>query len=68
MTFDRITLDPAQMGGLPCILGLRIPVATAIGQLAAGRSYEEVLVDFPELKREDILAALELRGCGGPGA
>ncbi len=57
--FDRITLDPAQMGGLPCIRGLRIPVTTVIGQLAAGRSYGEVLKDFPELEREDILAALE---------
>lgn len=59
MPFDRITLHPDQMGGLPCIRGLRIPVTTVIGQLAAGRSYDEVLKDFPELEREDILAALE---------
>ena len=59
VAFDRITLDPAQMGGLPCIRGLRIPVATVVGQLAAGRSYDEVLKDFPELDRDDILAALE---------
>lgn len=57
--FDRIALDQARMGGLPSIRGLRIPVATVIGQRAAGRSYDEVLEDFPELDREDILAALE---------
>lgn len=59
MAFDRITVDPAKMGGLPCIRGLRLPVATVVGQLAAGRSYDEVLGDFPELDRQDILASLE---------
>lgn len=55
----RITVDPAKMGGLPCIRGLRIPVATVVGQLAAGRTYDEVLEDFPELDHQDILAAFE---------
>jgi uncharacterized protein (DUF433 family) len=45
--YERITIDPAKMGGLPCIRGLRIPVTTVIGQLAAGRTHDEVLVDFP---------------------
>jgi uncharacterized protein (DUF433 family) len=47
------------MGGLPCIRGLRIPVSTVIGQLAAGRTHQQVLEDFPDLSEEDVLAALE---------
>lgn len=59
MAFPRITINANQMGGLPCIRGLRIPVATVIGQLAAGRSHAEVLADFPDLEHADLLAALE---------
>lgn len=58
MARDRITINPDQMGGLPCIRGLRIPVSTVLGQLAAGRTREEILADFPELELEDIDAAL----------
>ena len=54
MAFERITIDHAQMGGLPCIRGLRIPVSTVVGQLAAGRS-----ADYPDLEQADIPAALE---------
>ena len=57
--FERITIDPAKMRGVPCIRGLRIPVATVIGQLAAGRTTADILVDFPDLEPEDITAALE---------
>jgi uncharacterized protein (DUF433 family) len=57
--YERITIDPAQMRGVPCIRGLRIPVATVIGQLAAGRSAIEVLTEFPDLEPGDITAALE---------
>jgi uncharacterized protein (DUF433 family) len=59
MAFDRITIDHQKMGGLPCIRDLRIPVSTILGQLAAGRETEEILEDFPDLEREDNLAALE---------
>jgi uncharacterized protein (DUF433 family) len=59
MLRDRITINPDQMGGLPCVRGLRIPVSTILGQLAAGRSREEILGDFPDLDPEDIDAALE---------
>jgi uncharacterized protein (DUF433 family) len=59
VAFPRIAINPNQMGGLPCIRGLRIPVATVIGQLAAGRSHAEVLADFPDLEAADLLAALE---------
>jgi uncharacterized protein (DUF433 family) len=58
VAFDRITIESGKMGGLPCIRGLRIPVTTVVGQLGAGRTNDEVLVDFPELELEDIYAAL----------
>jgi uncharacterized protein (DUF433 family) len=59
MDYERITIDPAKMRGAPCIRGLRIPVATVIGQLAAGRTADEILTDFPDLEADDIPAALE---------
>lgn len=59
MRFERITINPKQMGGLPCVRGLRIPVTTIVGQLAAGRTHDEILADFPDLEEADIYAALE---------
>jgi len=59
MTYERITIDHRKMGGLPCIRDLRIPVSTVVGQLAAGRTHEEILSDFPDLEEADIVAALE---------
>ena len=59
VAFERITIEPGKMRGAPCIRGLRIPVATVIGQLAAGRTAEQILADFPDLQPEDIPAALE---------
>ena len=59
MAFERITVDPAQRGGVPCIRGLRITVSLVLGQLAAGRTYEQLLDDYPYLEREDVTAALE---------
>ena len=47
------------MRGLPCIRDTRVTVSAVLGQLAAGRSTEEILADYPYLQREDILAALE---------
>lgn len=57
--FERITADPQRMGGVPCIRDLRVTVSMVLGQLAGGRSIDEVLADYPYLEREDILAALE---------
>jgi uncharacterized protein (DUF433 family) len=54
----RITLDPAVMGGKPCIRGLRVTVGTIVGLLAAGRTREEILAAYPYLEPEDISAAL----------
>lgn len=55
---DRITLEPGKRGGRPCIRGLRITVYDLLEYLASGMSMEEILDDFPELERDDILAAL----------
>lgn len=59
MALNRISTDPARMRGLPCVRGTRITVSAILGQLAAGRSVDEVLGDYPQLEREDVLAALE---------
>lgn len=59
MAFERITVDPERMGGLPCIRDLRVTVSMLLGQLSAGRTIEEVLDDYPYLERDDVLAALE---------
>ena len=58
MAFERITVNPQQMGGVPCIRGLRIPVATVLKMLAGGMTEEEILADYPDLEREDIREAL----------
>lgn len=56
--FPRITLDPRQMGGVPCIRGLRIPVATVVGMVADGMSEAEILDAYPDLEAEDVREAL----------
>ena len=58
MAFQRITVKPEQMGGVPCLRGLRIPVATVVGMVADGMSVEEILKAYPDLEREDISEAL----------
>jgi uncharacterized protein (DUF433 family) len=56
--FTRITVEANKMGGIPCIRGLRIPVATVVGMVADGMGEEEILKAFPDLEREDIRQAL----------
>ena len=58
MNFTRITVEPDKMGGVPCIRGLRIPVATVVGMVADGMSEEEILKAYPDLETEDIRQAL----------
>jgi uncharacterized protein (DUF433 family) len=58
MKFTRITVDPQQMGGVPCIRGRRIPVATVVGMVADGMAETEILAAYPDLRREDIAEAL----------
>lgn len=53
-----ITVEPGKRGGKPCVRGLRITVGDVLGYLASGMTMEEVLEDFPDLTREDILACL----------
>ena len=55
---DRITIEPGKRGGKPCIRGMRITVYDVLEYLASGMSEEEILADFPDLTREDILACL----------
>jgi uncharacterized protein (DUF433 family) len=59
MAFERITVDPERMGGVPCIRDTRVTVSMVLGQLAGGRTVDQVLEDYPYLERADVLAALE---------
>ncbi|MBW1919645.1 MAG: DUF433 domain-containing protein [Deltaproteobacteria bacterium] len=58
MKFTRITINPKQMGGVPCIRGLRIPVATIVSMISDGMTEEEILREYPDLESEDIREAL----------
>ncbi len=58
MAYTRITIDPKQMGGVPCLRGLRIPVATVVGMIAEGMSENEILRAYPDLVLEDLREAL----------
>lgn len=58
MRFERITVDPRQMGGMPCIRGLRIPVATVVAMVADGMSVEEITTELPDLEEADVAEAL----------
>ena len=55
---NRITQQPDVMGGKACIRGMRVTVGMIVGQISAGRSIDELLVDYPYLEREDIMQAL----------
>jgi len=59
MAFERITVDPQVMGGVPCVRGLRVTVSMILGQLAGGASVDDLLADYPYLERDDVLASLE---------
>jgi uncharacterized protein (DUF433 family) len=58
MVFKRITVDPEQMGGVACIRGMRIPVATVVGMVADGMATPEILEAFPDLEAADVSEAL----------
>jgi len=57
--FKRITVNPNQMGGVACIRGLRIPVATIVEMIADGMTQDEILKNYPDLEAEDIHKALQ---------
>lgn len=56
--YERITVNAHQMGGVPCIRGLRIPVATVIGMVADGMTFAEILEAYPDLVEEDLRESL----------
>jgi uncharacterized protein (DUF433 family) len=58
MRYTRITVNPNQMGGAPCLRALRIPVATVVDMVADGMSFDEILKAYPDLQQEDIREAL----------
>jgi uncharacterized protein (DUF433 family) len=58
MTLDRITANPAVMGGKPCVRGTRVTVGTIVGLVAAGYDTDRILADYPYLEKEDVSQAL----------
>jgi uncharacterized protein (DUF433 family) len=58
VAFERITVDPDTMGGMPCIRGLRIPVATVVAMVADGLTVGEIIDELPDLTAEDVAEAL----------
>jgi len=58
MKFTRITIEPDKMGGMPCIRGLRIPVATVVAMVANGMNEKKILDAYPDLEPYDIREAL----------
>jgi uncharacterized protein (DUF433 family) len=58
MNFTRITINHSQMNGMPCIRGLRIPVATIVAMVAEGMSDAEILAAYPDLEKDDIAESL----------
>lgn len=58
MAFERISVDHGVMGGVPCIRGTRIPVATVVGMVAEGMATDQIVVDFPQLVAGDVQDAL----------
>jgi uncharacterized protein (DUF433 family) len=58
VSYERITTDPDQMGGQPCIRGLRIPVATVVAMVADGMTTDEIVDAYPDLEPEDVREAL----------
>ena len=58
MRYERITIDSRQMGGVPCIRGLRIPVSTVVGMISDGMTEKDILNTYPDLTVKDIREAL----------
>ncbi|MDF1490053.1 DUF433 domain-containing protein [Tessaracoccus caeni] len=66
MSTGRIVADPMVMAGAPTIRGTRVTVSAVLGQLAAGATIDELLVDYPSLDRDDVLAALAFAAASIP--
>jgi uncharacterized protein (DUF433 family) len=65
--FSRITQNPLIMGGKPCIRGMRVTVGMLVEALAAGRTVEQLLGDFPYIEEQDIREALAFAACLAQG-
>jgi uncharacterized protein (DUF433 family) len=65
MEFNRITADPRQLGGVPCIRRVRIPVATVVGTVAEGMTTDEILRAYPDLVDDDVREALSFAAAAG---
>lgn len=61
MKFIRVTIDPDVMGGMPCIRGSRIPIATVVATVADQMTSTEILTDLPDLEAEDVVEAVRAR-------
>jgi uncharacterized protein (DUF433 family) len=59
MKYTRITVNPRQMGGAPCLRNLQIPVVTVVDMVANGMTTQEILNNFPDLEEADIREALK---------
>jgi uncharacterized protein (DUF433 family) len=59
MTDHRVVVDHLIMGGVPCIRGTRVPVATVIGLVAQGLSVDDIVAEYPTLEAADVVSALE---------
>lgn len=68
MVFSRITIDPKVLNGQPCIRGLRFPVHQMLDLIAAGKSFDAIIKDYPYLELEDIKEALEYGAKEGKNA
>jgi uncharacterized protein (DUF433 family) len=64
MEFKRITTNPGQLGGVPCLRGLRIPVATIVALVAEGQTTQDILGLYPDLDADDVREALLFAGSG----
>lgn len=64
VAFERISIDPKVMAGVPCIRGTRIPVATVVGMVAEGMPVAEILTEYPQLVEDDIREALRAEASG----
>jgi uncharacterized protein (DUF433 family) len=58
MTFSRITVDAARMGGVPCVRDLRFPVASVVAMIADGMTVDEILAEHPDLEADDVSESL----------
>jgi uncharacterized protein (DUF433 family) len=58
MRYERITVEPGKMGGMPCLRGLRIPVATVVAMVADGMTPQQITEELPDLEEEDVAEAL----------